>query len=128
MKTLKRLLGDRGERSAAKYLKKNKYRILHKNYVIGKLEVDIIAENAEFLVFAEVKTRTYSEENLTRFGSPKMAVDRKKQSNLLAAAAAYIGRFPTEKQIRFDVLEVYTSPDAKQKVLSVHHIPDAFRR
>ena len=128
MKTLKRLLGDRGERSAAKYLRKNKYKILHKNYTIGKLEVDIIAENKDFLVFAEVKTRTYSEENLARYGSPKMAVDRKKQSNLLAAAAAYIGRFPTQKQLRFDVLEVYTSPDAGQKVLSVHHIPDAFRR
>lgn len=128
MKTLKRLLGDIGERSAAKYLRKNKCRVLHKNYTIGKLEVDIIAENRECLVFVEVKTRTYSEDNEARFGSPKMAVDRKKQSNLLAAAAAYILRFPTEKQIRFDVIEVYTSSDKGGRVLSLHHIPDAFRR
>lgn len=128
MKTLKRLLGDRGERSAAKYLSKNKYKILHRNYVIGKLEVDIIAENADYLVFAEVKTRTYLEGREERFGSPKMAVDRKKQANLLAAAAAYIGRFPTEKQIRFDVIEVYTSKERGQRILSVEHIPDAFRR
>lgn len=122
------MLGDRGERSAARYLRKNKYRILHKNYVIGKLEVDIIAENADYLVFAEVKTRTYCEENQERFGSPKMAVDRKKQANLLSAAAAYISRFPTDKQLRFDVIEVYTSPDNGQRVLSVEHIPNAFRR
>lgn len=128
MKTLKRLLGDRGERSAAKYLRKNKYKVLHRNYVIGKLEVDIIAENADHLVFAEVKTRTYNEENVARFGSPKMAVDRKKQENLIAAASAYIRRFPTEKRIRFDVLEVYVSADARARVLSVNHIPDAFRR
>lgn len=128
MKTLKRLLGDRGERSAAKYLRKNKYKILHRNYVIGKLEVDIIAENADHLVFAEVKTRTYNEENVARFGSPKMAVDRKKQGNLIAAASAYIRRFPTEKRIRFDILEVYVSSDARARVLSVNHIPDAFRR
>ena len=128
MKTLKRLLGDLGERSAAKYLRQNKYRILHKNYVIGKLEVDIIAESADFLLFVEVKTRTFREGNEERYGSPKMAVDRKKQSNLLAAAAAYISRFPTNKQIRFDIVEVYTSPDNAKKVLSLQHIPDAFRR
>ena len=128
MKTLKRLLGDRGERSAAKYLQRNRYRILHKNYVIGKLEVDIIAENAEHLVFAEVKTRTYTEGNEARFGTPKMAVDRKKQENLIAAATAYIRRFPTQKRIRFDILEVYVSADGRECVLSVNHIPDAFHR
>lgn len=128
MKTLKRLLGDRGERSAAKYLRKNRYKILHRNYTIGKLEVDIIAENADHLVFAEVKTRSYVPENIARFGSPKMAVDRKKQENLIAAASAYIRRFPTKKRIRFDVLEVYVSADARERVLSINHIPDAFRR
>ena len=128
MKTLRRLLGDRGERSAAKYLRKNKYKILHKNYIIGRLEVDIIAENADYLVFAEVKTRTFHEGREERFGSPKMAVDHKKQANLFAAAAAYIARFPTDKQIRFDVIEVYTSSDDGQRILSVEHIPDAFRR
>ncbi len=128
MKTLKRLLGDRGERAAAKYLRKNGYKIQHKNYTIGKLEVDIIAENSDFLVFVEVKTRTYDEENIARFGSPMMAVDRKKQENLLAAAAAYIRRFPTAKRIRFDVIEIYTTSTPRERVLSLNHIEDAFRR
>lgn len=128
MKTLKRLLGDRGERAAASYLRKNKYKIKHRNYEIGKLEVDIIAEDKEHLIFVEVKTRTYDEGNIARFGSPVMAVDRKKQANIIAAASAYIRRFPTEKRIRFDVIEVYTSNDARQRILSVHHMPDAFCR
>ena len=128
MKTFKRLLGDRGEASAAKYLRKNKYKILHKNYTIGKLEADIIAENKEFLVFVEVKTRTYDEENVARFGSPMMAVDRKKQENLFSLAAAYIRRFPTDKRIRFDVIEVYTDSTPGARILSLRHIEDAFRR
>lgn len=128
MKTQKRLLGDYGERAAAKYLKKNKYRIKHRNYEIGRLEIDIIAENKDHLVFAEVKTRTFDENNVARFGSPVMAVDRKKQANLIAAASAYIARFPTEKCIRFDVIEVYTSDGERPRILSVHHLPDAFRK
>ena len=57
MKTVKRALGDLGEEAAAKYLRKNKIKVLERNYVYGPHEIDIVAENKEFLIFVEVKTR-----------------------------------------------------------------------
>ena len=54
MKTEKRKRGDIGEKAAAKHLKKQRYRILERNYVCGHHEIDLIAENREFLVFVEV--------------------------------------------------------------------------
>ena len=61
--TEKRQIGTIGEDAAAKHLKKNKYRILRKNYVALDYEIDIIAENKDFLVFVEVKTRTVGKES-----------------------------------------------------------------
>ncbi len=126
MKTKLRMRGDMGEDAAAAYLKKNHYRIRERNYVSGKNEIDIVAENREFLVFVEVKTRTYNEKNIDRFGRPCIAVDTHKRRCLIAAASAYFSAARTKKRIRFDVIEVYLSVEG-EKVQDLHHIPDAFR-
>ena len=49
MKTVE--IGRLGEKLAAQYLKKNKYRILETNLHVSHNEIDIIAKNKEFLVF-----------------------------------------------------------------------------
>ncbi len=51
-------LGQKGEDLAVKHLEKAGYKILSRNWKSGKLEIDIIAENKDFIVFAEVKTRS----------------------------------------------------------------------
>ena len=127
MKTEKRLLGDIGEDAAASYLKKNHYRIRERNFVSGKNEIDIIAENREYIVFVEVKTRTYREKNIERFGSPRLAVDARKRRCVIAAASHYFSALKQKKRIRFDVIEVYLTDEATPKVQDIHHIPDAFR-
>ena len=55
----KKRLGRRGEKYAAKWLRKKGYRILHRNYRLGDDEADLIAfdPDGETVVFVEVKTR-----------------------------------------------------------------------
>ena len=127
MKTERRLLGDFGEKAACRYLRKQHYRILERNYVCAHREVDLIAENREFLVFVEVKTRTYDEKNIARFGGASAAVDHRKQANLVLAAKNYLPSYKKQRRVRFDVIEVYVSKDSPTHVLEIHHMPDAFR-
>jgi len=53
----KREIGKIGEEIALEYLKKNKYKIIFKNYRTNFGEIDLIAINKKFLVFIEVKMR-----------------------------------------------------------------------
>ncbi len=73
---LNRLLGDAGERAAIQYLRKQKFRIITRNYRNHAGEIDFIAREGEILVFVEVKTR--------RAGQPVEAVDLEKQRRLVA--------------------------------------------
>src|SRR5690606_17201325 len=58
----RRLLGDRGERAAIRFLKKQGFRILERQHrnVFG--EIDIVALDGQHVVFIEVKTRTTDEQ------------------------------------------------------------------
>ena len=127
MKSARRSFGDRGEDEAVSYLKKNGYRILARNYVNGRREIDIIASKKDILAIIEVKTRTYTKENFEKYGRAAQAVDADKRRNLLFAARTYTDEHPTKKQLRFDVIEVYFEEGKEASLLSLHHMTDAFR-
>ena len=127
--------GDYGEAIAAKHLKKKGFRILAQNLRIARYEIDILAEDREYLVFAEVKARTVP--HLLPDGSspfsitPAMAVTKTKQRNLVSAARMYRTSHENDKMIRFDVIEVYLKETTRWgrpafDVLKVHHIENAF--
>ena len=59
-KTRERAIGDRGEGAACELLKKKGCRILETNYSSSGGEIDIIARQGEYIIFAEVKTREAS--------------------------------------------------------------------
>lgn len=112
-------VGQRGERYAADYLKQHGFRILDHNYHCRYGEVDLVAEDATYLVFVEVKTRSG-----TRFGTPAQAVTAEKQRKLTITAQRWLMTHETQRQPRFDVIEVYVSHSAQlQRVV---HIPNAF--
>ena len=124
--TERRLTGNFGEDAAAKLLKKKGYRILARNHVEGDGEIDIIAADSEFTVFVEVKTRRYGVDNPVE---PRAAssVTPEKQRRIIKAAKTYLAYNPTDKKIRFDVIEVYYDTEgAKRRVREINHLEGAF--
>ena len=116
----KKLLGRFGEEQAAKYLKSKKYKILGMNYSCRFGEIDIIAENREYIVFAEVKLRKNAS-----FAAAREFVTTAKQQRCLTAAQLWLAVNPTEKQPRMDVIEIY-APSGEAGEIRINHIENAF--
>lgn len=114
----KRELGDKGEGFATEYYKKLGFAITAQNYSCRGGEIDIIAENEEYIIFVEVKTR--SENSLLQ---PCEAVDLNKQKRLTIAATRYLAETECEKQPQFDVFEVYTK---NGRIFKIRRIENAF--
>ena len=127
MITKKREIGNFGEDSAVKYLRRKRYRILERNYVIGKLELDIIARKGKEIVFIEVKTRSVeSLDSDMPYGRPSDAVNLEKKRNTVNAAYAYMRKNPSELNMRIDVIEVYLDKNAKKPhILTINHFENA---
>ena len=113
--TEKRQIGTIGEIAAAKHLKKNRYKILRKNYVALDYEIDIIAENKEAVVFVEVKTRTIGKQSENEL-RPASAVTPEKQRKIISVAKFFLGARPASKKIRFDIIEVYLDKFTKKQI------------
>jgi putative endonuclease len=112
------IAGLAGESAAAAHLVSNGYRILERNWRFKRLEVDIIAEVDNTLVFVEVKTRKNSD-----FGAPESFVTRKKQAFLIAAAHQFITSQDKDVEARFDVISVHLNGPSP----IINHLPGAFR-
>lgn len=98
----KSVTGKAGEELAAKFLKKNGYGILKRNYRSVFGEIDIIAEKDGFLVFVEVKTRLS-----LRYGAPKTAVTEHKKKQISKTAQEFINRNRLQNHMaRFDVVSI----------------------
>lgn len=118
--------GRLGEESAARFLESEGYDIVGRNIYVSHDEIDVVAENDSFVVFAEVKTRRQFPDKNTDFGTPASAVNVLKQSNLIRSAEQYLLEHPTNKSPRIDVIEVYTDPSVDTyKVLEIRHIENA---
>jgi putative endonuclease len=110
-------LGQKGEDLAAEHLKKAGFKILFRNWKWGKHEIDIIAENKDYIVFAEVKTRTDDYQM-----HPVTAVTREKQKSIIWAADGYLQKFNINKEGRFDVITIINKGESFQ----IDHIEGAF--
>lgn len=114
-------IGKWGEDVAANLLVQKGYQIVERNWHLGKLEVDIIVQNRQTLVFVEVKTRS------TRFADrlPEQYVDREKQMNICRAAQVYIKHNCIAKDIRFDIVSIITDPTSPE-LSRLEHVENAF--
>ena len=111
-------LGRKGEEVALRFLKKNGYKIIEKNYVCKMGEMDIIAREKDTLVFVEVKTRTSMV-----FGPPQLAVNSTKQMQLSKVALYFLKEKRLEEvKARFDVVAVLLRPRGDE----IELIKDAF--
>ncbi len=118
-------LGLRGERYAAKVLRRKGFRILLRGKRNRFGELDIIAvderDDRRTLVFVEVKTR-----HNTRGGSPAEAVTPVKQRRLSRSAMAFLKTHDMlDHPARFDVVSIIWPRESK-KPSEVKHIENAF--
>lgn len=109
--------GKKGEEVAREMLIKKGYSILHTNWVIGKLELDIVATHENTLVIVEVKTRDRMD-----YASPSDMVSNAKIRNIVNAAHEYILKFDIHMDVRFDVVSVVKHGEN----YTPEHIEDAF--
>ena len=93
-------IGIAGEDAAAAYLRRLGWNILERNWRSRHLEIDIVAEERETLVFVEVKTRT--EGGLQR---PFEALTATKKERLCRAAQAWLEAHDAwSRPCRFDLV------------------------
>lgn len=100
----RRRRGSFGEELAASFLMQHGVQILEKNFRSGRSgEIDLIAREADTLVFIEVKLRKNAAS-----GAPEEAVTYSKQRTICRTADYYRcrHRIPEGTPIRFDVVAV----------------------
>ena len=109
----KKLLGKAGEDRAARFLAKQGYRILERNYNARYGEIDLIALDRGELVFVEVKTRTSD-----AYGAPELAVTPQKQQRMVKAALGYI-KYKNLHQVpcRFDIVAISTASENEVELI-----------
>jgi putative endonuclease len=110
-------LGQKGEELAVDFLKNAGFKILFRNWKWGKHEIDIIAENPDFIVFVEVKTRTDDYQM-----DPRTAITKEKQRSIVWAANGYLQKFKVDKEGRFDIIIIIKKGESYQ----IDHTEDAF--
>jgi putative endonuclease len=111
-------LGERGERAAAKFLRRIGYKIISRGG--GRGELDVVAVDGRTLVFVEVKTRRGDDA-----GSPQAAVDLEKQRRITRAAARFLKRHELlDHSARFDVVAVTWPAEARRP--TIEHFRAAF--
>lgn len=116
------LSGAWGEALAAEYLRGKGYRICVSGYACRFGEIDLIAEDGQFLAFVEVKLRKSAD-----FGQAGEYVDQKKQQKLRTTASLYLSTHKTRLQPRFDVIEIYAPEGTQTCHPEINHIEDAFQ-
>ena len=131
MKSLetKKQIGEYGEKIAVRHLRLHGYTVKERNWRTGHMELDIIASSFREIVFAEVKTRTYTSDTILTAPPPGHAVDAEKQRLTRRAARQYLYEHPTKKRPRMDVIEIWLLKDtetSKIKVARIHHIKAAY--
>jgi len=96
--------GRRGEDLAHRFLRKQGYTIVARNYRLasGDAEADLIARDGEDLVIVEVKTRATDE-----YGPPEQAVNPEKRRHLMRVAREYARKTNTPwEHMRFDIVSI----------------------
>jgi putative endonuclease len=95
-------IGSYGEKVAAAFLRREGYRVLYRNFLTPRGEIDLVCRCGEVLAFVEVRTRAGIE-----FGRPAETIDAAKREALRFAGGRYL-ELLEQKDLyhRFDAVEV----------------------
>jgi len=112
----RRWFGTRSERAAGRFLKRQGFRLLARNYSCPLGELDLVALDRGTLVFVEVRSTEAAD--VLR---PALSVDRAKQARLTNLALHFLQRHGLlDRPARFDVLAVSWPPNQPEPVI-VHY-------
>jgi len=104
-------VGKLGEKAARKFLKKRGYRIRETGFRCRHGEIDIIAQQKDWLVFVEVRTKS----NLD-FGTPEESITQAKKERLIASALTYTSTHQNLPPLwRIDVVAIELDEKGKTK-------------
>lgn len=125
----RRRLGTKGELLAAEHLEARGCELVARNFRTRYGELDLVARDARFLVFCEVKTRT-----LRGPGGPGnplgpfASIGARKQRQVRAMAREWLAQDlldgPRPPEIRFDAIGI--SFDSRGRLLALEHLEAAF--
>ena len=113
--------GAWGEKVALEYLTGNGYVFVAQGFRSRFGEIDLIVTDEMFIVFVEVKTR---KSNVFAYACE--SVNKHKQKRIIATANSWLSYNRTEKQPRFDVIEVYANEGVNTICPGINHIANAF--
>ncbi|WP_165229970.1 YraN family protein [Aquisphaera insulae] len=112
-----RVFGDRGEKEAARFLRRRGMKILVRGYRTDHGEIDLVALDGDIIVFVEVKSR--------RTGTPAEAVTPEKERRITLAALHFLKKHGLlEQRSRFDIVAIVW-PEGNRPP-RIDHIPNAF--
>ena len=114
----RQITGKAGEDAACRMLEEKGMMIVARNYRRGHYELDIVAVDGEGLHIVEVRTRTEGDI------SPASTVDRRKQSNVVAAARKFISE--NEEFSGYEVFFDIVGVTVVDKNMVLDYIPKAY--
>lgn len=117
----RKLLGLKGESLASKYLEENSYKILEKNFKISRLEIDIIAQKNNEIIFIEVKTRRSNSLEEVENSFKKSQISRIKKAINIYAELKNINL----ENIRFDFIAIAFNQETERA--SLKHFVDILK-
>ncbi len=112
-------IGSQAEDAAIDYLKLQNVLILERNFRCRFGEIDLIAQQDQCLIFAEVRFRKN-----TNYGSASESVNSPKQRKIIKAAQFFLNTraWARDVKCRFDVIAMSQTIDAPK----IEWIKDAF--
>ena len=122
--------GAWGEDVAADFLRRRGYLIVDRNACPvkkdGRLEIDLVAweESTDTMVFVEVKQHAEP----TEVGRRLRSVDKRKRVNLRRACNAWRRVNKWRGSFRFDVIEIYGTPEGGRPVIDHVEKVDLFAK
>ena len=115
----RRRLGQWGETLAATRLEDEGYLIVDRNWRCSIGEIDIVAQDGDVLVFAEVKTR-----QSLNFGSPEESITARKGQRLIDLGVQYCSEHELDDvEWRIDIVAIEVDRDGR--LVRYDHIPNA---
>jgi putative endonuclease len=125
----RRRLGARGEELAARHLEARGFEVVERNFRTRYGELDVVARDARFLLFCEVKTRVVRRgTGASDVLGPFTAIGPRKQRQVRAMAREWLAQGTPDgarpPELRFDAIGV--SFDAGGRLLALEHLEAAF--